>query len=143
MKPHCRLESGFTLIEIAMSIAVFAFGLTAVIVVYMVTLRWAEEVRIDLTALQSGRAALHDCSILRNYQGQPLLLDNRDAEAKGWLNNYYIVRNCFLSDGITLPDNYGLYVDVVVKVYYGGTDEDGRLVHQLHSQQIIPGEYAP
>lgn len=138
-----RHGSGFTLIEIAMSIAVFAFGLTAVIVVYMVTLRWAEEVRIDLTALQSGRAVLRDCSILRDKQDQALLLNNREPEAKGWVNNYYFVRSYSLADAIVLPDNYGLYVDVVVKVYYGGTEVDGRLVHQLCSHQIIPGAYLP
>ena len=135
--------SGFTLIEIAMSIAVFAFGLTAVVVVYMVTLRWAEEIRIDLTALQSGRAVLRDCSILRNKNDEPLLLNNRDEDAKGWINGYYFVRHYSAADGISLPDNYGLYVDVVVNVYYGGTEVDGRLVHQICARQIIPGEYLP
>lgn len=138
-----KRQAGFTLIELALSIAVFAFGLTAVTVIYMVTLRWAEEVRIDLTALQSGRAVLDDASILKDRDDKPLAFTNLSPEAKGWNNDYFCIRSYDAAKAVTLPDKCGVFVDVRVEVYFGGDDKDGRKVHQLRKYMIVPESYTP
>ena len=138
-----RHRSGFTLLEVALAIGVLSVGLTAVVSLYMVSLKWAEEIRIDLTALQSGRMALTDANIILNYDYTYSDHKNNDAVAKGYVNDYFIVRKYDTSKAVSLPNNLGQYGPVVVEVYYGGTDEDGRLVHELHGTQIIHKDYNP
>ena len=136
-------RSAFTLLEVALAIAVLSVGLTAVVSLYMVSLKWAEEIRIDLTALQSGRMALNDAGVLMNDDYSYCGHSNADAEAKGYVNDYYIVRSYDKSKISTLPNNAGEFGPVVVRVFYGGNDEDGLLVHELHSTQIIHRDYKP
>ncbi len=141
-----RGDKGFTLLEVALSIGILSFGLTAVVSVYMLSLSWAEEIRIDLTALQSGRAALYDAGILLTDADASAGYDNNDDVASGYVNDYYIVRTYDDATKVNVPDvtdKLGLYVEVHVKVYYGGNDQDGELVQELFSHQIIHTEYDP
>ncbi|MBN2711427.1 MAG: prepilin-type N-terminal cleavage/methylation domain-containing protein [Planctomycetes bacterium] len=48
MKTRCN-QGGFTLVEIAVSILVIGIGFTSILSVFAVGLRWAQEVRQDLT----------------------------------------------------------------------------------------------
>ena len=134
-------RGGFTLLEIALSIGILSIGLTAVVSVYILALSWTEEIRVNLTALKTGRAVLADAGILMDKNRNPLDLSNRDEEAKGWANNYFMVRSYDPSESIALDNDAGLYIKVKVEVYTGGDDTDGLLVHQIFCHQILPREY--
>ncbi len=138
-----RLKSieGFTLIEIVLAMAVLGLGMATVMTVFMTSLRWAEEVKLDLTALQAGRIALYDAGVLHDQTNTPLGFKNDEAEVKGWLNTYYIVRTVPTTRKHTINQKGGDFVEVAVKVYYGGDDTTGELVHHLIMQQIIPDGY--
>ena len=136
-----RQRSAFTLIEVTIAIAMLAVGLTAVVSTFLMALDWSSQVRIDLTALQSGRIAITDATLLTDHNDVPLTHRNDDEEAKGWLNGYFIVRNCDPSEIELLPNNGGQYLTIRIKVYYGGDDEDGRLVQELIGRQILPMSY--
>ncbi len=136
-----RSRAAFTLLEVALSIGILSFGLTAVVSVYMLSLKWAEEIRIDLTALQSGRIALFDAGVLMKKDFSPAGFTNNDSVAKGYVNDYFIVRS--FDNEVNLPTGMGKYVDVHVKVYYGGNDEDGTLAHEIFAQQIVHADYNP
>lgn len=138
-----RLRAGFTLLEVALAIGILSFGLTAVVSVYMLSLKWAEEIRIDLTALQSGRVVLFDAGILRNEDYTSAGYTNRDERAEGYVNDYYVVRTFDKSAAVTLPGGMGEYVPVHIQVFYGGDDQDGMLAHELFCTQIIHQEYSP
>ncbi len=138
-----RRVSAFTLLEVMLALAVLVTGLTSVISIYMVSLTWIEEIRVDLTALQSGRIALVDAGALRAADNKPLNQSNLDIQAKGWLNDYYIVRTVKRPTHIIHPLSAGTYITVRIQVYYGGTDEDGLLAHDFSCDQIIPAGYAP
>lgn len=136
-----RSDQGFTLIEIVLAMAVLGLGMATVMTVFMTSLRWAEEVKLDLTALQAGRIALYDAGVLYDNNLQPLNFKNDVAEAKGWLNTYYIVRSIDAARTVNIIKKGGDFVHVDVKVYYGGDDATGELVHHLQMQQIIPDGY--
>ncbi|NRA39624.1 MAG: type II secretion system protein [Planctomycetes bacterium] len=143
------VRSAFTLLEVALSIGILVVGLTGIISVYMVSLSWAEEIRVDLTALQTARIVLADATILTDENDLPQNFDNRDTEAKGWVNDYFAVRTFDEAESVDLPGagngvgSAGEYVKVRVQVYYGGNDEDGLLAHELFCHQIILPEYKP
>ena len=141
MRPKLRLAA-FTLLEVMLALAVLVTGLTAVISIYMVSLTWIEDIRVDLTALQSGRVALVDAGALRSKENVPLNKGNLDLVAKGWLNDYYIVRTVKQPTDKVHPATAGTYVTVRIQVYFGGTDEDGLLAHDFSCDQIVPAGYA-
>ena len=134
-------RSAFTLLEIALAIGILSIGLTAIVSVYMLALSWTEEIRVNLTALKTGRAVLADAGILMDEQRNSLGFSNGDAEAKGWANNYFIVRTIDTSKSVALENDAGTYVNVKVEVYSGGNDSDGLLVHQIFCHQILPKGY--
>ncbi len=138
-----QLRTAFTLLEVALSIGVFVVGLTAVVSVYMVSLNWAEEIRVDLTALQTARVVIADAGVITNKDDSNAGCSNRDTEAKGWVNDYYVVRRYDPALVTTLPNNAGDYVRVRVQVYYGGDDKDGQLAHELFCHQILLKAYTP
>ncbi len=138
-----RNRSAFTLLEVALSIGILVVGLTAVVSVYMVALGWSEEIRVDLTALQTGRIVLADAGVLADKNDVPLGLTNKDSTAKGWVNDYFVVRSFNPAETTTLPNGAGDYTEVRVQVYYGGNDSDGKLAHQLFCHQVILPEYNP
>lgn len=140
---HYQSKSAFTLIEVVLSLAVLTAGLTAIVSVYMVSLQWIEEIRVDLTALQTGRAALADASLLMDENNIRLGHSNTDNEAKGWLNDYYVVRTVETPSYPNFPGSAGEYLRVRIQVFFGGTDEDGVMAHDFYSDQIMPAEYKP
>ena len=140
---HAYQRQAFTLLEVALAIGILSFGLTAVVSVYMVSLKWAEEIRVDLTALQSGRIALFDAAVLLNKDDSPASFTNRDTVAKGYVNDYFIVRSYDKSASVILPNKMGEYTKVSVKVYYGGDDTDGVIAHEVFCDYIIPEAYKP
>ena len=133
--------SAFTLLEVMIAISMLAVGLTAVVSTFLMALDWSSQVRIDLTALQAGRIAISDATLLVDRNENPLSFRNDAEEAKGWLNNYFIVRTCDPSERELLPNNGGTYQLVRIEVYYGGDDEDGTLVQHLTGRQILPPGY--
>ena len=104
---HRAQQQGFTLLEVALSIGILSFGLTAVVSVYMLSLKWAEEIRVDLTAMQSGRVALFDAGVLLDKDDNPANFNNRDELAKGYVNDYFIVRSYDKSQSVTLSNKMG------------------------------------
>ena len=138
-----KLRSAFTLLEVALSIGVLVVGLTAIVSVYMVSLNWAEEIRVDLTALQTARVVLADAGVLTNKDDTNAGCDNPDTEAKGWVNDYFMLRSYDPALTTTLPNDAGDYVQVRVQVYYGGDNTDGQLAHELYCHQIILKAYNP
>lgn len=143
MHLYLRRSDAFTLLEVALAIGILAFGITAVVTVYMVSLKWAESIRVDLTALQTGRVVLFDAGIISDKDGTPSGLSNRDELSKGYVNDYFVVRSYDKSKAIALPPGMGDYVQVRVQVFYGGTDADGKLAHEVFCSQIIPKSYLP
>lgn len=139
MRTHHR--SAFTLIETSLALGVLTFGLTAIVAVYMVSLQWIEEIRVDLTALQTGRIVLADAGVLADEDGTALGLSNLDTEAKGWVNDYYVVRSVEKPSYPNFDATAGTYLRVRIQVYYGGNDEDGLLSHDFYCEQIMPPEY--
>ena len=137
-----RSRAAFTLVEVMLSLVVLVSGLTSVVSLYMVSLSWIEEIRVDLTALQSGRIALVDAGALHGSDGTALNQGNLDAEASGWLNDYYIVRTVTRPPEVEHPSSARTYVRVRIQVYYGGSESDGLLAHDFSCDQIIPVEYA-
>lgn len=139
-----KQRRAFTLIEVAMSIAILSFGLTAILVVYLTSLRWAEEIRIDMTSLHTARAAIYDAGVLADENDVSLGLTNTDSPAEGWVNGYYIIRTYteepWSSAGLS---SLGKYVDVNVKVYYGGDNLRGRLVQDVYCEQFLLSGYNP
>lgn len=136
-------KDGFTLIEVAIAIGVLSFGLTAILIVYLTSLRWAEEIRIDLTSLHSARAAIFDAAMLTDESNVSLGFTNTDAMAEGWMNDYYIVRTAspqVIDPGLSAV---GSYYEIKVQVYYGGNSDTGRFVQELNSEQFVPSGYAP
>ncbi|NRA37423.1 MAG: hypothetical protein HRU15_04740 [Planctomycetes bacterium] len=132
-------RAAFTLIEIAMSIGILTFGITAVIAVYLTALKWAEEIRVDLTAMHSGKACLFDASLLFDGSNSPAR--NDDAIASGWVNDYFIYRTVDTGNAINIINNGGKFSEVTVQVYYGGNNTDGRLIHSITVPQILPSTY--
>ena len=138
-----QARAGFTLLEVALAIGVLVVGLTAIVSVYMVSLGWASEIRIDLTALQTARIVIADAGVLADEDGVALGHTNRTSEASGWVNDYYVVRTFDVTETETLPNNGGDYIKVQVQVYFGGDANDGTLVQRLFSHQIVLKEYNP
>ena len=136
-------RSAFTLLEVSLSMGILIVGLTSIVSVYMLTLSWVDEIRINLTALKTGRIVLYDAGVLMDDEGTRLTFNNLDAEAKGWVNNYFVVRTVDVASQQTLPNNAGSYVDVHVTVYAGGNDDDGTLTHEIFSKQFVNGDYGP
>ncbi len=134
-------RAAFTLIETTLALGVLIFGLTAIVSVYMISLSWIEEIRIELTALQTGRIVLADASVLRNRDDTPAGCSNLDETAKGWVNDYFVVRTVEKPSYPDFDSAVGTYLRVRIQVYFGGDDEDGLLAHDFYSEQIMPAEY--
>ncbi len=134
-------RSAFTLIETTLALGVLIFGLTAIVSVYMISLTWIEEIRIELTALQTGRVVLSDAGVLKDKQGSFKNASNLDATASGWVNDYFVVRTVEKPSYPKFDSSVGTYLRVRIQVYFGGNDEDGLLVHDFYSEQIMPAEY--
>ena len=132
-----RGYSAFTLLEVIVALSVLIVGITASTRVYTLILKWSEEVRVDMTALETGRTALYNAAVLTDRQGNVKSHKNDDVQAAGWLNVYYVVREIDETKTKILPDEYGKYVHISIRVYYGGDDTDGALVHSLESREII------
>ena len=136
-------RAAFTLLEVALAIGVLVVGLTAVVSVYMVSLNWAEEIRVDLTALQTARVVMADAGVLTNKDDTNAGYSNRDTTAMGWVNDYFVLRSYDPAQTTVLPNNGGNYVHVKVQVYYGGDNTDGQLAHELYCHQILLTAYKP
>jgi type II secretory pathway pseudopilin PulG len=141
MKYQRNNRSAFTLIEVTLALGVLTFGLTAIVAVYMVSLSWIEEIRVDLTALQTGRMVLADAGVLSDKDDVPSGYSNLDATAKGWVNDYFVVRTVEKPSYPNFDSTVGTYLRVQIQVYFGGTDEDGLLAHDFYCEQIMPSEY--
>lgn len=136
-------RNAFTLLEVALAIGVLSVGLTAVISLYMVSLKWAEEIRINQTALRSGQVAVFDATVLLDEDFNNAGHINTDLVARGYVNDYYIIRTIDSGKSVALPNSMGIYVPILVQVYFGGNEDDGQLVAELNCTQIIHEDYAP
>lgn len=126
-----------------MSIAILSFGLTAILVVYLTALRWAEEIRIDMTSLHSARAVIYDAGILTDENDINLNMKNSDTPVEGFINDYYVVRS-FTDEGLDPKlSSIGQYVKINVKVYYGGNQLTGQLVQDINCSQFLLAGYNP
>ena len=134
-------RSAFTLIEATLALGVLTFGLTAVVAVYMISLTWIEEIRVDMTALQTGRIVLASADVLTDKDNDPAGYNNLDTVAKGWVNDYFVVRTVEEPSYPNFDKTVGTYLRVRIQVYYGGTEEDGLLAHDFYCDQIMPPEY--
>ena len=128
-----RITKGFTLIEVALAMAILAAGSTACIAMYITGLRWTTEAKINASAPLSAQSV--------SDTPQVLSLDSRNSgtynytsDCEGWINNYYAVRT--VSDLITHTDrggsNTGGYTCTVdVDMYHGGDKDGGDLVYSI------------
>ena len=123
---NIKTLTGFTLIEVALSIAILAAGSTACIAMFITGLRWTMEAKINATAAITAQAVVATPMILerdsRNTGPFPFTSD-----AKGWLNTYYIVRT--VDNKTTLSNNGGYNCEVEITVYHGGDNTDGEIVY--------------
>ncbi len=61
MKRYQRVKNGFTLIEVAVALAVLAIGLTSILAVITTGLRWSGEIRSgNMAAMMVRAAAVYD-----------------------------------------------------------------------------------
>lgn len=130
---RARSRSGFTLIEVALAIAILAAGSTACIAMFVTGLRWSTEAKINATAPISAQAVSETPHVLD--------LDPRNtgpftytSDCEGWINNYYAVRTVtdlvqLIDDGGNPTGGYVCTVDV--DMYHGGDKNDGDVVYTI------------
>ena len=129
-----KQRSGFTLIEVAIAIAILAAGSTACITMFITGLKWTEEVKINASAAFTAQSVINAPQVFEEDAR------NKDApylftkDSKGWINGYYAVRT--VSDLETIVDRNGSatggYVaNITVYIYHGGDESDGELVYSI------------
>ena len=131
-----RLSSprqGFTLIEVALAMAILAAGSTACLAMFITGLRWTTQAKINASAPLSAQSV--------SDTPQVLGLDPRNSgpfeytkDCEGWINNYYAVRT--VTDLITHTDRNGsdtggYTCTVDVDIFHGGDQNDGELVYSI------------
>ena len=133
MMRRIQSQIGFTLIEVALAMAILAAGSTACIAMYVTGLRWTTEAKINASAPLSAQSVSDTPQILS--------LDPRNTgpysyttNSEGWINNYYAVRQ--VSDLITHTDRNGsdsggYTCTVDVDIFHGGDKDGGELVYSI------------
>ena len=134
-----KVRQAFTLVEIALALAVLTIGLTAVTTVYLTALRWAAETRHQYTAIDTAHQVLRDPALLsKDREGLQAISDFNDP-LRGWLNGFYVIRE--RGDGESYLTVGGTEVarsyEVRVSIYAGGTDADGMLVSVIDSVDLV------
>ena len=85
---------GFTLIEVAISIAILAAGSTACISMYITGIRWTTEAKVNASAPITAQAVMDTPVVFagdpRNTPPFKYTTDNA-----GWINHYYAERKSF------------------------------------------------
>lgn len=133
-------RSAFTLLEVAVSLAILTIGLTAATSVYITGLRWAAEARQNFTGMETAQQVLRHPDILRDARvgGALCGFDQDTDEAAGWLNGYFITRKRHSADDVNVTSGGGSLRSVSVEVYAGGTKEDGELVQVVETRLWVP-----
>ncbi|MFW5828979.1 MAG: hypothetical protein ACOCXA_01845 [Planctomycetota bacterium] len=85
-------RSAFTLVEIALALAVLLVGLTAVTSVYLTGLRWGGEVRHGMSVMRYVHDVANDPRLLTESPGAEPVGDAGTIPSSGWYNGYYFVR---------------------------------------------------
>ena len=132
MKP--RINNAFTLIEVAMSIAILAAGSTACIAMFITGMHWMTIAKCNSTAPATAQAVSETPQILnadaRNTSGPYTYT----TDSEGWVNNYFIVRTVSgltpLDDSSNNPTG-GYIATVDVSVYHGGDKDSGDIVYTI------------
>ncbi|MFW5828888.1 MAG: type IV pilus modification PilV family protein [Planctomycetota bacterium] len=131
-----RMRSAFTLVEVAIAMAVLVIGLSAATGVYITGLRWASETRHQYTATKTAGLVVQDARLLRAglRSEAPAGYDNGHDDAQGWLNGYYCVRT--VTDRTTLPGRGGDLCSLEIRIYADGDASSGELIHTVASTMI-------
>lgn len=131
MRTH---RSGFTLAEVAISIAVLIVGLTGAVSVFIMGVSWANEIKVNLTAFDAAQTVLEDPAILATVEApRPPVPANPapdDDDVRGFLHGYYFVRTFDPAATKVLPDGGGQLLRVTIVGYHGGDDSTGRRVFE-------------
>lgn len=124
---------GFTLIEVAISIAILAAGSTACISMFITGIRWTTETKVNASAPITAQAVMDTPKI---FAGDPRNTPpfKYTVDSQGWINNYFAQR--IVSDLEEVRDRNGKpsggYICTVdVRIFMGGDDKDGELVYTL------------
>jgi len=136
----------FTLVEVALAMAVLTVGLTAVTAVYLTALRWTAETRHQFIAIDTAQQVLREPALLSldRAGGTPAGFSALESESRGFLNGLYLVRRRLAQEELTSspttaqPARPVANADRVrIEVYAGGTDEDGDLVFTLDATDLV------
>lgn len=133
MMMHRRLDTGFTLLEVAFSIAILVVGTTAAIGMYMTGLKWAVDVKCNETAPMTA-SSVAEFPLIFDYDarntGSPYAFT---TGSEGWVNGYYAVRTVMSKEevkDIAGNPTGGYLCEVVVDVFHGGDKDNGDLVYK-------------
>lgn len=135
------IRSGFTFIEIAVSIAILVIGITASMSLLITGINWATEAKINFSATDAAETVLYNprfmAKVSRPADPIPVNPDFMDNQIKGYFNGYYFVRTLDASSVKTIPNNGGSTARVRVEAYHGGDDQDGEKVVDFYARIYI------
>lgn len=126
--------NGFTLIEVALSIAILAAGSTACIAMFVTGMHWMTIAKCNSTAPSTAQAVAETPQVFNadpRNTGGPYTYT---IDGEGWVNNYYAVRTVSnvtpLNDASASPTG-GYIVTVDVDIYHGGDKDTGDIVYNI------------
>ncbi len=132
-----RCDDGFTLLEVAFSIAILVIGTTAAIGMYMTGLKWSEQVKCNSTApITANGVAEYPNIFLHDARNTGPFAYTADSE--GWVNGYYAVRTVLSKNeiqDISGSPTGGYECEIDVDIYHGGDKGTGALVYS--SKRLI------
>ncbi len=129
-------RNAFTLIEVILSLTVLIAGMTAAFSVILLGTTWATNSKIANIGYDTGFTVLENARVLdADPNVSPANPDNDDEIVKGWLNTFFIVREIDTSKTIDFGNGVKSRT-ITVRVYHGGTDQDGNLVAQITGKVI-------
>lgn len=110
-----RFRSGFTLVEVLLSILLLGLGLLAVLGLTLSGTRDATQAMAMATAYSTARSAMYDPKAIDPTKTAS------DATVTGYLNGYYVVRT--IEESLPLPSGGGTTDRVRVDVYWGNSGD--------------------
>lgn len=135
------LRSGFTLVEVAFSVAVLVIGVTGSLAVLLLGIKWCNEIRITHVAFDTMHSVLEDPTVLTRDPGStptPANPQVTDADVRGYLAGFYITRVVNAGTLTNLPNGGGSAAEFTVTAYQNGDDSTGNRVCSLVAYRWFP-----
>lgn len=140
INPDQLCRDGFTLIEVAISMAILTIGITAAVAMIMTGIKWSTDIKINETALHTCNAVLQDVTAFElDERNAASTYSSNTTSAEGWLNGYYVVRT--INSVQTISDSNGgstggNEIDVTISLYHGGDKDSGEIELEVSHRYI-------